>query len=161
MKQEIGRKQRNSTLITISRGPSQYIGQKTVVRDVNVELRSYCPEKFNEIIKLDDISYQEIMYSLQVDINRDNIFKAGEGTGKSGSFFFFSHDDRFLIKTLKGQEKQTMINMIDDFVQHIKTSNNKSLIARIYGMFTIHTESLNPIDFIIMQNTSNLLKKEN
>jgi len=72
---------------------------------VNVELRSYCPEKFNEIIKLDDISYQEIMYSLQVDINRDNIFKAGEGTGKSGSFFFFSHDDRFLIKTLKGQEK--------------------------------------------------------
>jgi len=101
------------------------------------------------------------MYSLQVDINRDSIFKAGEGTGKSGSFFFFSHDDRFLIKTLKGQERQTMLNIVDDFIEHIKGSNNKSYIARIYGMFTIKTEKLKPIDFIIMQNTSKLLHKNN
>ena len=38
--------------------------------------------------------------------NRNMIFKAGEGAGKSGCFFFFSHDNRFLIKTLRGSEKE-------------------------------------------------------
>jgi hypothetical protein len=32
------------------------------------------------------------------------IFKAGEGAGKSGSFFFFSHDHRFIIKTMSSGE---------------------------------------------------------
>lgn len=67
-----------------------------------MKLYSYEPTKFKKILDLDKISNEDLMYSLQVDINRNRIFKAGEGTGKSGSFFFFSHDDRFLIKTLKG-----------------------------------------------------------
>ena len=67
------------------------------------------------------------------------VFKAGEGAGASGSFFFFSHDNRFLIKTLLSEEKQKMLAMLDDYVQHIKLSGNQSLIARIYGIFTIKT----------------------
>ena len=73
---------------------------------------------------MDDIPYNDLIYSLQVDINKDRIFKAGEASGKSGSFFFFSHDNKFLIKTMKGNEKWTMINMIDDFIKHINNSNN-------------------------------------
>jgi hypothetical protein len=34
----------------------------------------------------------------------DMVFKAGEGAGRSGSFFFFSHDKKFIIKTMTNQE---------------------------------------------------------
>ena len=91
-------------------------------------------------MELDQISYKELMFSLQVDINRDRIFKAGEGSGKSGSFFFFSHDNRFLIKTMKNAEKMKMIEMLDEYVQHIQDSQNTSLLTRIYGMFTVKTK---------------------
>lgn len=30
--------------------------------------------------------------ALNPKYNRDQVFKAGEGAGRSGSFFFFSHD---------------------------------------------------------------------
>jgi hypothetical protein len=88
-----------------------------------------------------------------VDRNRQMVFKAGEGAGASGSFFFFSHDNRFLIKTLHGEEKVKMLSMLDDYIQHIKFSGNKSLIARIYGIFTIKTNQFAPLDVMIMQNT--------
>ena len=44
------------------------------------------------------------------------VFKAGEGSGQSGSFFFFSNDKRFIIKTLRGKEKRNLINMLDDMI---------------------------------------------
>jgi len=48
----------------------------------------------------DSISSQDIMNSLDLVKNRNQVFQAGEGSGASGSFFFFSYDKRFLIKTL-------------------------------------------------------------
>ena len=70
-------------------------------------------------------------------INRKMIFKAGESSGKSGSFFFFSHDNKFIIKTLKGNEKQLLLNILDDYIAYFKKNDNKSLIARIFGIFQI------------------------
>ena len=43
--------------------------------------------------------------------------------------------------------------MLDSFINHIVLTNNKSLISRIYGVFTIKTNIFAPIDIIIMQNT--------
>lgn len=42
-----------------------------------------------------------MMESFNIDKNREMIFKAGQGSGKSGCFFFFSKDNKFLIKTMK------------------------------------------------------------
>ena len=53
------------------------------------------------------------------------MFKAGEGSGASGSFFFFTKDNQFLIKTLRGSEMKIFINMLDEYIYHItKTTNN-------------------------------------
>ena len=79
----------------------------------------YCKEKFNVIQQLDGISAQMMIESLDINSNREMIFKAGEGSGKSGSFFFFSKDNRFLIKTLKKSEKLLFLSMIDDYIDHI------------------------------------------
>jgi hypothetical protein len=62
-------------------------------------------EKFAELMELDNITPEDIMQSLSLEKNRNMVFKAGEGAGQSGSFFFFSHDNKLLIKTLSSGEK--------------------------------------------------------
>ena len=53
---------------------------------------------------MDEIDFRQISKSLNPRSNRDQIFKTGEAAGASGSFFFFSHDRRFIVKTMSGGE---------------------------------------------------------
>ena len=80
----------------------------------------------------------------------NNVFKAGEGAGQSGSFFFFSKDNKLLIKTMRGTEKQNLLSMLDDLIEHYVSTENQSLIARIYGAFTIKTNVFQKLDVIVM-----------
>jgi hypothetical protein len=38
---------------------------------------------------------------------------------------------------MRSSEKKLMLGMLDDYIRHIKSLENKSLLARIYGIFTI------------------------
>lgn len=55
-------------------------------------------------------------------MNKEMVFKAGEGGGASGSFFFFSHDNKFLIKTISQGDKRCFLDMLDDYISHIQNS---------------------------------------
>ena len=101
------------------------------------EIISHCDHKFEQMMKLDGITKENIMKSLNIEDNISSVLQAGEGVGQSGSFFFFSKDKRLLIKTLRGSEKKLLLDMLDDLIAHFKKTNNESLLARIYGVFTI------------------------
>ena len=64
------------------------------------------------------------------------MFKAGEGAGRSGSFFFFSFDKKFLIKTMNDNEMAVFTGMLPSYLNHFM-KNPDSLLARIYGIFTV------------------------
>ena len=85
--------------------------------------------------------------------NRDCIFRSGEGAGKSGSFFFFSYDNKFLIKTATDGEKKLLTALLDPLADHIQDLKNESLLARIYGLFTISSNVFASVSIILMQNT--------
>ena len=55
------------------------------------------------------------MESLNPDTNLPNAKKAGESTGKSGSFFFFSKDSKFIIKTMFSEELDIFMATLDDY----------------------------------------------
>jgi len=57
-------------------------------------------DEFNRICHLLNITPEDILNSLDLQENKDTMFKAGQGAGKSGSFFFFTADNRFIIKSL-------------------------------------------------------------
>jgi 1-phosphatidylinositol-4-phosphate 5-kinase len=101
----------------------------------------------------DGITFEQIQDSLSVLKNRNNVFQAGESQGKSGSFFFFSHDKKFIIKTLQKEEKKTMLKILDSYIDHIVTLNNKSLLVRIYGLFTIQSDYFSNLELLLMENT--------
>jgi 1-phosphatidylinositol-4-phosphate 5-kinase len=86
---------------------------------------------------LDDLTFQNLAQSLDFEKNLENIYSAGTGAGKSGSFFFHSSDSKFILKTIKSSEMKTLLNMIDEYHQYFVENNNESLIAKIYGVFTI------------------------
>lgn len=93
--------------------------------------------------------------SLSPEANRDQIFKAGEGAGRSGSFFFFSHDRKFIIKTMSKGELDLLLKMLPAMSVHFK-NNQDSLLAKILGAFTVKTDSADAIHLMLMENTLQL-----
>ena len=51
--------------------------------------------------------------------------------------------------------------MLDPLIEHFQKTENKSLIARVYGIFTIKTNLFASLDVMIMQNTCLLKNKRN
>ena len=47
--------------------------------------------------------------------------------------------------------------MLDDYIDHLKETDNKSLLARIYGIFRVKTPYFAKLEVIVMQNTSNFV----
>ena len=103
------------------------------------------PDYFGENL----LSFRE---SLSPKHNRDMVFTAGEGAGRSGSFFFFSHDRKFIIKTMTKDELNLYLRLLPEFSKHF-LNNKNSLIAKIFGVFTIKTEHMKEVRVMLMENT--------
>ena len=103
------------------------------------------------------ISNEDILNSLDRGLNRLNIFNICEGEGSSGSFFFFSYDKKFIIKTLTKEELRLFMSFIGEYTKHL-TSSHGSIIVKIFGVFTLKMRNLAPIYLILMENS---LPKDN
>lgn len=66
-----------------------------------------------------------------------------------------------MIKTISVTERQVLINLLDPLIKHFKQTQGRSLLARIYGLFTIKSKVFDPVDIILMQNTSVILSQSN
>ena len=104
---------------------------------------------FEAIKEMDGVSPDDILHSLNPVLNRQQVFKAKESAGKSGSFFFFSFDRRFLIKTMNNAELKVLRNCLPDYVMFLR-ENPDSMIARIYGVFTVQMEDITPVHLLFM-----------
>ena len=103
--------------------------------------------------------YEVLEKSLSPFFNREQVFKAGEGAGRSGSFFFFSHDNKFIIKTISKGELDTFLRMLPALAEHYK-KNEDSLIVKTFGAFTVKTDSTDEVHLVLMENTLQLKNKE-
>lgn len=135
--------------------------------DKEIKCSAYAPDVFAKLRNLDNIEVKNLRESLNPELleNVKKIKKAGEGMGKSGSFFFFSHDDRFLIKTMTTDDFEAFMKLFRTYFEYItetdrQQENNKnkdfredSLLARIYGVYKIEMEELDPVYLILMGNT--------
>jgi hypothetical protein len=90
--------------------------------------------------------------SLDPKNNREQIFSSGEAAGASGSFFFFSHDRRFIVKTMTSEEMVFMEKILPNYYTHFK-KYPKSLIARVYGVYTVKMKGYDKVNLILMGNT--------
>jgi Phosphatidylinositol-4-phosphate 5-Kinase len=75
----------------------EYINESMIITE-------YASGGFRVLRELDGITNKDIIRSLRPERNLKSIKGAGESQGKSGSFFFFSEDKKFIIKTMNDGE---------------------------------------------------------
>lgn len=109
-------------------------------------------ELFKKIHKSANLSPEILELSLHPKFNEDQVFKAGEGAGRSGSFFFFSHDSRFIIKTMTEGERKLFQCILPEYANHLDQNPN-SLLAKVLGIFTVKQQSTDPVCVMLMENT--------
>lgn len=51
--------------------------------------------------------------------------------------------------------------MLDSFISYLEENNNESLIAKIFGVYTIKTNKFKAVDMVIMENTAQITNKQN
>ncbi|KAK9375402.1 uncharacterized protein V1513DRAFT_442832 [Lipomyces chichibuensis] len=71
--------------------------------------------------------------------------------GKSGSFFYFSRDYRFIIKTIHHSEHKFLLRILKEYYNHVKDNPN-TLISQFYGLHRVKLPYGRKIHFIIMNN---------
>jgi 1-phosphatidylinositol-4-phosphate 5-kinase len=74
-----------------------------------------------------------------------------ESAGKSGSFFYYSQDYRFIIKTIHHSEHRFILKILDKYYNHIKT-NPHTLLSRIFGLHRVKLPGNRKIHFVVMGN---------
>lgn len=72
--------------------------------------------------------------------------------GKSGSFFYFSQDYKYIIKTIKKSEAKFLVKILPEYYKHVKENPN-TLISQYYGLHRVKLSSYGRnIYFVIMNN---------
>jgi 1-phosphatidylinositol-4-phosphate 5-kinase len=71
--------------------------------------------------------------------------------GRSGSFFFFSNDKKLLVKSMKQDDVDAWNKSFKQYALHVKT-NPESLLARIYGVYSIEMEGTSVVHVLLMKN---------
>lgn len=71
--------------------------------------------------------------------------------GRSGSFFVFTPDKRFIIKTLPANEATLLQKILPFYVSYL-LSNPKSLIVRFYGLYCVSLTSHTAVYTVVMAN---------
>jgi 1-phosphatidylinositol-4-phosphate 5-kinase len=90
---------------------------------------------------------------LNIFSNEKNIKQAKESSGRSGSFFFFSYDKRFILKTINLNELKTLLELLPSLYNYLCYENSMSLLSRIYGAFSINIGGISQINLILMENS--------
>eukprot|EP01012_Entosiphon_sulcatum_P021186 TRINITY_DN25971_c0_g1_i1.p2 TRINITY_DN25971_c0_g1~~TRINITY_DN25971_c0_g1_i1.p2 ORF type:complete len:336 (-),score=54.35 TRINITY_DN25971_c0_g1_i1:65-1072(-) len=108
-----------------------------------VELTDYCSKLFSEIrhrYGYDDAAYKQ---SLGLDqLCTSLIMGSWESprhlvsSGKSGSFFFISHDDKLIFKTIPRREAQTLQKMLPKYHEHV-LENHDTLLTLYLGLYEL------------------------
>mmetsp|Transcript_13980 Transcript_13980/g.19068 ORF Transcript_13980/g.19068 Transcript_13980/m.19068 type:complete len:292 (-) Transcript_13980:1034-1909(-) len=130
---------------TVSRPSAQLI-------ETDFSITFHSRELFCELLEANNINQSCLEMSLSPACNRQQVFNAGEGSGKSGSFFFFSHDKQFIIKTMKEAELKALKTMLPEYVSYLKR-NPFSMLVKIYGAFTLKRPWMKAVTVILMENT--------
>ena len=71
--------------------------------------------------------------------------------GKSGSFFYFSRDYKYIIKTIHHAEHKLLRKILREYYSHIEQNPN-TLISQFYGLHRVKIPYGRKIHFVVMNN---------
>lgn len=115
------------------------------------KFKDYSPEIFNQLREWFGIDAKEYLLSLCGNFNLLEFIS----NSKSGEFFFYSHDRKFLIKTMAKSESLLLRKLLPEYFNYISRQPN-TLLTKFFGMHRVKTPNRsNPVYFIIMGSVFN------
>ncbi|KAI8341139.1 hypothetical protein BC941DRAFT_347147 [Chlamydoabsidia padenii] len=111
------------------------------------KFKDYAPWVFRYLREIFHIDAADYLMSL----THKYILSELGSPGKSGCFFYYSRDYRFIIKTIHHSEHIFMRKILMDYYDHVKRNPN-TLLCRIYGLHRIKLPHGRKIHFVVMGN---------
>ncbi len=110
------------------------------------EFKDYAPVVFSKIRSRFDVDTADYLSSLAGNVQYTEFIS----NSKSGQFFFFSYDQKYMIKSQSKQESKFLRRIMPHYFQHVM-HNPETYMTRFYGM---HRVNLPPyaVHFVIMAN---------
>ncbi|KAJ1921686.1 Phosphatidylinositol-4-phosphate 5-kinase [Mycoemilia scoparia] len=121
--------------------------EMTPVAHYDFKFKDYAPWVFRHIREAFHLESSDYLVSLT-----DKYIMSEIGSsGKSGSFFYYSQDFRFIIKTVHHTEHKFMRKILSNYYEYV-SQNPNTLLSRIYGLHRIKTPEGKKVHFIVMSN---------
>ncbi|XP_062202797.1 phosphatidylinositol 4-phosphate 5-kinase 6-like [Phragmites australis] len=111
--------------------------------------KDYCPLVFRTLRKLFDVDPADYMIS----ICGDDALRELSSPGKSGSFFYLTNDDKYMIKTMKKSEVKVLLRMLPAYYKHVRAFEN-TLVTKFFGLHCVKLTGAiqKKVRFVIMGN---------
>ncbi|KAM6582949.1 hypothetical protein CsatB_009951 [Cannabis sativa] len=111
--------------------------------------KDYCPVVFRSLRKLFKVDPADYMLS----ICGNDALRELSSPGKSGSFFYLTNDDRYMIKTMKKAEVKVLLRMLPAYYKHVRAFEN-TLVTKFYGLHCVKLTGATQkkVRFVIMGN---------
>ncbi|XP_024528312.1 phosphatidylinositol 4-phosphate 5-kinase 9 [Selaginella moellendorffii] len=116
-------------------------------QSVDFKWKDYCPMVFRHLRELFKIDAADYMLSLC----GNDALRELSSPGKSGSVFYLSHDDRFIIKTMRKSEVEVLLDMLASYYDHVLVHEN-TLITKFFGLHRIKPQGGRKVRFVVMGN---------
>ncbi|EQC32930.1 hypothetical protein SDRG_09460 [Saprolegnia diclina VS20] len=119
------------------------------------KFKDYAPDIFRQIRRRFDIDSADYLVTLCGDFNYIEFMS----NSKSGQFFFYSHDGRFMIKTQTQGESKFLRRILPHYYKFVMENPN-TLVTRFYGMHRVKMHHLKTqMHFVIMASVFNTPKE--
>ena len=120
----------------------------------------YAPKIFYNLRTLYGITNDDYLKSLGPEnflcnliITKNKSLKEICSSGKSGSFFYFSYDGKYLMKTIPENEFLKFKEMLQDYYTYMY-ENPKTLLQRFFGLYMCIFDDVK-MHFVVMNNVFN------
>ena len=112
------------------------------------KFKTYAPLVFSKLRDFFGVDSMSYMLSICGNYNYLEFIS----NSKSGQFFFYSHDGRYMIKTQTNEENKFMKRILPHYYRYV-TENPHTFLVRIYGMHRVKMYHLHrKTHFVIMQS---------
>lgn len=119
---------------------------------ISLNITDFAPELFHLLRMKNGIRFEHIYDSFSIERNFDlKIADTKEFLGKSDSIFFFSSDNKFVLKSISESNFLSLINRMKEFFEYFTSKHEDSFLVKIFGAYTMEIED-EKVNLILMEN---------
>eukprot|EP00055_Hartaetosiga_balthica_P002200 m.3056 g.3056 ORF g.3056 m.3056 type:complete len:852 (-) comp2011_c0_seq1:142-2697(-) len=112
----------------------------------NFKFYAYAPKAFRHFRDMYGIDTRDFLISMC-----DQPLRELSNPGASGSLFWLSDDDQFIVKTVQQGEHQFLLELLPQYYLNLH-QNTKTLLPKYFGLFCYKGRNNRRIRFVVMNN---------